>query len=177
MKIRLTDIPAAGLPVAEILPEKVLNERLSIGSSHGFEFLQGLDVTLTVFKSPNGAETRGRVTSRYRQPCARCAEGIERALELPTNYILQQRPEELRGAEAEQYEDDIGITYYDGEHIELDDLIQETIILSLSMYWYPEEDSEGKCSYCHKLVRGPQKTEKSSTGVASLGDLIKKAGL
>ena len=179
MKIRLTDIPAAGLPVAEVLPQEALNERLSSGSSYGFEFIQGLDVSLTVFKTPNGAETKGRVTSRYRQPCARCADGIERDLELPTNYILQQRPNELRGAITEEYEDDIGITFYDGEHIELDDLIQETIILSLSIYWHPEEDSEGKCQLCHKLVRGPAADAQKKKGVTgpSLGDLIKKAGL
>ena len=179
MKIRLTDIPAAGMPVAEVLPEGALNERLATGSSHGIEFLQGLDVSLTIFKSPSGAETKGRVTSRYRQPCARCADGVERDLELPTNYILQQRPAELRGEITEEYEDDIGITFYDGEHIELDDLIQETIILSLSIYWHPEEDCDGKCEHCHKLVRGPISDEqkKKPTVGASLGDLIKKAGL
>lgn len=179
MKIRLTDIPAAGLPIAEVIPPQALNERLSSGSSHGFEFLQGLDVSLTVYKSANGAETKGRVISRYRQPCARCAEGVERDIELPTNFILQQRPEELEGVDSEEYEDGIGITFYDGEHIDLEDLIEETIILSLSIYWHPEEDAEGKCQLCHKLVRGPTASatkEKSAAGT-SLGDLIKKAGI
>jgi len=177
MKIRLSDIPTAGLSVTDTIPAEGLNERLSTGSNHGLVFTQGLDVSLTVFKSPNGAETKGKVTSRYRQPCARCADGIERELELPTNYILQQRPDELRGIDSEEYEDDIGITFYDGEHIDLEDLIQESIILSLSIYWHPEEDEEGKCLHCHKLVQPPRSSKPKQSGVASLGDLMKKAGL
>ncbi len=178
MKIRLTDIPADGLDIQESIPPTELNERLSTGNNHGIQFIDPLNVTLTVYKSPNGAETKGTVTSRYRQPCARCIEGVERPLTIETNYYLQQRPDVLRGHETEEYEDDIGITFYDGEHIDLDDLIQESIILSLSIYWHPDEDSNGKCTLCKKDIHNlqPNAEKKSAKGV-SLQDLLKKAGI
>lgn len=176
VKIRLTDIPATGLTVEEVIPPEALNERLKIGNDQGFSFTEGLAVSLKVFKTPNGAETKGVVSTRYRQPCARCADGVERELSLNTNYILQQRPEMRRGHEAEEYEDDIGITYYDGEHIDLDDLIHETIILSLSTYWHPEEDATGKCGFCKRDVHAPVKVKPSAQGT-SLSDLLKKAGV
>jgi uncharacterized metal-binding protein YceD (DUF177 family) len=177
MKIRLSDIPKTGLPVTETLPRQILNERISGGSDHGIVFTEDLHVNLIVTKSTSGAETKGSVTSRYLQPCSRCAEGLERALELKTNYILQPRPEVIKGNEEEQYEDDVGITYYDGEHIDLDDLIQETIILSLSLYWHPGEDREGKCTHCHQQVVNitPKKVE--ATKGTKLSDLLNKAGV
>ena len=177
MKIRLTDIPKTGLPVTDTLPCQTLNERISSGSDHGIVFTEDLQVSLTVTKSTTGAETKGTVKSRYRQPCSRCAEGLERALELKTNYVLQPRPDLQKGLEAEEYEDDVGITYYDGEHIDLEDLIQETIILSLSLYWHPGEDREGKCTHCHQQVVNitPKKVEE--TKGTKLSDLLTKAGV
>lgn len=178
MKIRLTDIPAAGLEVKESVPPDALNERLDTGNSHGIRFTAALEVALIVHKSPNGAETRGTVTSTYRQPCARCADGVERKLSVETNYLLQQRPEVLRGHESEEYEDDIGITFYDGEHIDLDDLIQESIILSLSIYWHPDEDATGKCSHCKRNVQqGKSNEAPAATKGIALNDLLKKAGI
>ena len=176
MKIRLTDIPTAGLTISETIPPDALNERLKVGNDQGFSFVEGLNVSLKVFKTATGAETKGSVTSRYRQPCARCADGVERELVLDTNYILQQRPDIIRGHEAEEYEDDIGITYYDGEHIDLDDLIQETIILSLSIYWHPDEDKNGNCGFCKRNVNAPEKAKPAVSGI-SLNELLKKAGV
>lgn len=177
MKIRLTDIPKTGLPVSGALPLKNLNQRLSSGSDHGIVFTEDLMVNLIVNKSPTGAETKGTVKSRFRQPCSRCADGVERPIELKTNYILQPRPEKARDEEADDYEDDIGITYYDGEHIDLEDLIQETIILSLSLYWHPPEDREGKCSQCHKQVVNINAKKVETPKGVNLADLLTKAGI
>ena len=177
MKIRLTDIPAAGLPVSEILPQDSINQRLAEGRDVGIRFIEGLPVELTVYKSASGAETKGTVKTRYLQPCARCADGVERELELQTNYILQPRPQFLDKNEEEQFEDDIGISYYEGEHVDLEDLIQESIILSLSIYWHPDEDAKGACVLCHQQVRAADPVKKVAPKGASLGELLKKAGV
>jgi uncharacterized metal-binding protein YceD (DUF177 family) len=177
MIIRISDLPTTGLEVKDKLPLPAFNERLSAGDSHGIVFTEGLDVQLTVYKSPSGAETKGNVKATYRQPCARCTDGVERSLELPINYILQPRPVTAAFKDSELYEDDIGITYYDGDHVNLEELIQETIILSLSIFWSPDENEKGDCSVCHKNIRANFNKTTEKTKGTSLGDLLKKAGV
>jgi uncharacterized metal-binding protein YceD (DUF177 family) len=177
MKIRLTDIPITGLPVAEILSKAALNQRLSEGDNHGIEFIDDLDVRLTVYRSAGGAETKGTVRSKYRQPCSRCAEAKERTLELATSFLLQPRPVTLEGERLDECEDDVGISYFDGEHVDLEDLIHETIILSLSLYWHPEEDSAGKCTLCPRMTRTKPVQSVQEPGETVLGALFKKAGI
>jgi len=178
MKIRFGDLPWEGLKVDEVISLEGLNARLQEGSSHGIEFLAAPRVELTMRRTQGGAEARGRVTGRFRQPCALCIEGIERHAEVPLNYTFKPRPEETAGALPEdEYTDDIGVVFFTGEHIELEGLVQEALILSFSIYWHPPIDPFGKCSQCGLTAEQRGMADKEQAGGTVLADLLKNAGI
>jgi len=179
MKIRISDIPHEGLKIDASLSLDSLNERLREGEDHDIEFLSPPRVALTAFKTPQGAETRGSAHTRYRQPCSRCIEGVERDLEVATNFIFKAKPPDLEnrpaGEEDEDYIDDVGITYFEGEHIDLEAIVQETLILSLSIYWHPPVDREGKCQVCGLLYKDGLTSGAGEAPPTTLGQLLSAA--
>ncbi|NDC37199.1 MAG: DUF177 domain-containing protein [Proteobacteria bacterium] len=174
MRIRISDLPLEGLHISENIALEPLNARLHEGEGCDIRFTTPPAVKITVTRTPDGAETRGTVTAKYLQPCGRCSDDLERDITVEFNYILKPIPAHALGKQLPEYEDDLGILFFEGEHIELEGPIQESLIVQLSQYWSPPVDAEGKCSVCGKRAA----LEAASVGgKASLGDLFKKAGL
>lgn len=174
MRVRISDLPPQGLHIEESTPLEPLNNRLNEGDSCDIRFTTPPMVRITVTPTPDGAETRGEVSAKYLQPCGRCSDGIERSITADFNYILKPIPAHAVGKGLAEFEDDVGILFFDGEHIELDGPIQESLIVQLSQYWSPPVDAEGKCTYCGKRS---SLEATSAGGTTSLGDLFKKAGI
>jgi uncharacterized metal-binding protein YceD (DUF177 family) len=181
MIIRLSDIPAEGLAIDTVLPLEPLNARLQQGESHGILFTTAPRVEITVHKSVSGAETRGKIRSSYRQPCSLCSKELDRDLELDANFVLRPLAEGLEEVGSDELLDDIGVVYYENDRVDLEDMIHETLILSLSIFWQPPRDATGRCTLCHLSFSEVKKTlgapPEESTARVSLGDLLKKAGL
>ncbi|MBN8549485.1 MAG: DUF177 domain-containing protein [Deltaproteobacteria bacterium] len=177
MKVRISDIPHTGLKVNDILPLDALNARMQLGDSKDIVFTEAPRVDLVVMHTQSGAETKGTVRTKFKQECSRCLENMERPLEIPANFILQPKPE--AGAEPEDpdasYVDDVGISFFEGDHIDLEDLLQEALILSMTIYWSPPCDQKGNCTQCG-INRSKFESYDDPPG-NSLGKLFKKAGL
>lgn len=178
MKVRISDIPHQGLTINETLSLAGLQARLQGGRGQEIKILKEPKVTLKVFKTLNGAETKGQVEVNLLQPCSRCILEKERHLIVKLNFNFHQKPDprvinEL--APDADFSDDIGIFYFEGEHIELEEVIQEAIILQLNLFWKPDCDSHGICKTCgvSRDLFEFQDEVKAST----LGSLFKKAGL
>lgn len=177
MKVRITDIPYEGLAVEADLPLKALNARLSEGEggNEGFEFLSAPRVSLRVFKTSHGGEVKGKVTGKYTQTCSLCLDGIERALDLDTHFVVRQRPEGA-SPDSPDFCDDVGIFYFDGEHVDLEDILQEIIMLSFDMYWHPPLDEKKTCTLCRKEFN-ELKAEEEEQKPSTFSELLKKAGI
>lgn len=177
MKIRISDIPHTGLKVNDTLPLEALNARMAQGRLGDIVFTEAPKVDLTISHIENGAETKGTVSTKYRRQCARCLEDLDRSLTIEANFTLHQKPaaDEIEKNEVEFFADDVGITYFEGENIDLEDLIQEALILPLTLYWAPECDAKGNCSVCG-INRSKFESRDEPTGT-NLGNLMKKAGL
>ena len=169
MKIRISTIAPQGLKVKDKLPLDALNARMQEGSGNNILFTAAPEVELTMFRTGNGAESKGTIKTAYRQPCSRCMDEIERTVELPANFLLAPRPAD----KDESYEDDVGISYYEGDHVDLEDLIQETLILSLDQFWHPPVDESGCCQHCHRNFNAELKNEPEKP--ATLGALLEQA--
>ena len=173
MLIRLTDISPEGLIVNDIIPLEALNARMNEGRDNDIFFLQAPKVSITIKRALSGAESQGLVTTRYRQPCALCAKELERSLEVPLNFIFKPKPAHA-DFEDDQFIDDVGIIYFEGEHIDLEIVIQESLILALSPFLQPERDAKGCCRECGvdpcTLFSSPAEKQNRS-----FGELIKKA--
>lgn len=147
------------------------------GSSSDITFVSAPRVTVVVFKTPGGAETKGKVTSRYKQPCSLCTDPLERDIEIEANFYFREkskRDQTKHGLEAEDV-DDVNFYYYENDHINLGEVAEEALILSLSRYWHPPKDENDNCVVCGI---NPRKDQPVSTELSkNLGNLLKDAGI
>lgn len=172
MKIRLSDISAEGLHIKDTLSLESLNKRMSEGRESGIVFTMAPDVDIKIVRTADGAETKGSVKSKYRQPCGLCAVEIDKDVEVEANFILRRKSQDAALQELED-DEDIGIVYYENDTVDLEDVIQESLILTLSLYWHPPEDESGACVRCGKKFESDSEKKLGS----NLGTLFKKAGL
>ncbi len=174
--MRISDIPHTGLTIEDKLALEPINERMAEGRGQDIRFTVAPEVSLVATKTMTGAELRGTIRTRIAQQCSRCCDPVERQLEIPINTILQSKDEELFGeGDDSSQEEDIGVLYFKGDHVDLEELLYESLILPLSLYWSPECDAKGNCSLCFKGL--PATEEVQEVAKNSLGNLFKRAGL
>lgn len=172
MKIRVTDLPPSGATIESDLSVENLNARMNEAKGNDIRFLSAPQLSLHLRPEKGGVEVRGTVDSSYAQPCSRCLEEVRTPLHSDIQLTLkpkQSRPGVDRMTTSAEWADDVGIVYFDGEHIDLEDVIQECLILSLSPFG-PEHDN---CLGVPKHRSDNQSEEKPTT----LSDLLKRAGV
>ena len=174
MLIRVTDIPASGLKINETMDLAALNSRLQEGSATDIRFSSAPEVSLLIHRTPSGAQVSGSVKAKLIQPCSRCIKEIEREIEVETNYTLQQLSPRSNPLTEDQ-DQDIGLVYFDGEHVELDSTLQESLILGLNIYWHPPLNGDGSCKQCG--MAKPDTLLSAEPPANKLSELFKKAGI
>lgn len=94
------------------------------------------------------AELTGELQTRVAIPCDRCLKSVE----LPVDVNFDERfVEAVSWREEEQHElqpEDLNLSVFDGETIELDDLVKEEILLALPGHVLCKEDCRGLCPVC-----------------------------
>lgn len=172
MKVRISDIGPEGLEINDTLPADGLNARLNEGGESEIIFEDSPEVRLRLSPLAQGAELRGAVSGEYRQPCGRCNSPSMRRLEASFHLVMLPEGSE----EARQYEDsdDIGVVYFSGDQIELDDSLQEAVILQLSIFWLPDIGEPDGCPNCNAGDM-PVTEQDSGEEKVLLGDLLQRA--
>lgn len=184
MKLRISDLTDAGIDVTGELAANGLNDRLNGESDSGIEMTSPVLVKMHARRTAGGAELAGTLSGSYKQSCGRCLEPVPRSFSIPATFLIKPIP---RGAKREV--DDVGVLYFQGEHCELESPLQETVLLSMTVYWSPEIEKSGVCSGCNKVCTvgmggrhastersgnsGSSETE-GSRPLSRLGELLKK---
>ncbi len=90
---------------------------------------------------------RGDLKVRMRADCDRCLEPAE--FPIDTGFDLFYRPaREDLGEEVEIDQGESEIAFYDGDGIELKDVLREYVLLSMPMQRICREDCHGICPFC-----------------------------
>jgi uncharacterized metal-binding protein YceD (DUF177 family) len=174
MRICTTTIPFSGMKIEADLPLEALNCRLKEGSEQQemvFEAAPMVDITLT--RTHGGILVKGIVSGRCKQECATCADPVPHEVVSTIDWLLQTASDR---AGPEDEIDDPGVVFYEGEHVDLEEPIQEALILNLNPFWHPPRDKQDRCTVCKrdcssKVWSGEQKSEKCS----AFGSLLKDA--
>jgi uncharacterized protein len=90
----------------------------------------------------------GHVNTRMEAACDRCLETI--SIPVDAEFDLINRPESYM-PEAEELEvpaSEAGIGFYQGDGIDLKDILREQILLALPMHRICREDCKGICPVC-----------------------------
>ncbi len=100
---------------------------------------------------------RGRLTGDLAFVCSRCAE--EAAFQVDhsfTHVFIEAAAKATKVPGEVDADDDLEVTYYDGDHVELEPLAAEEIVLALPVAPKCSEGCKGICQTCGKnLNEGP----------------------
>lgn len=98
----------------------------------------------------SGQEVRlqGTVTARAEVECDRCLKTV--AVPIETDFDVTYIPavDYERAATAELQEEDLSVSVFDGEAIDIDDLVREQVLLALPPRMLCGEECRGLCPVC-----------------------------
>ena len=107
------------------------------------------DLKLRVARKGGNVRLTGALRSRISVPCARCLTATN--VEVDELFDLSYVPATEQGGMSEDHElgeDDLQVAFYQGDEIDLDDVVRERLELALPMALYCKEDCRGLCPDC-----------------------------
>ena len=146
MKIALDDIKAAPKELAYSEEVDELNARLDRGA-HDYRVPRGLEVRVEFYRSGLDVFFNGALHGQVIGTCARCLEEYAFELDHPFVFVLEPRavaPSESARLSAE----DLALSYYEGDQIDLTPLVHEQMILALPTRPLCAEACRGLCAQC-----------------------------
>ena len=106
------------------------------------------EVSGRVRRAGKEVELRGKLHAKLEVVCGRCLQPVE----LPISTEFTERfVRAVSWAAEEQHElrqEDLNIAVFDGETIELDDLVREELLLAVPVNVLCREDCKGLCPIC-----------------------------
>jgi uncharacterized protein len=155
MKIPVDDITAT--PTALEYTEEVgeLNDRLGRGVRDFRVPEGGLGVDLECYRAGLDVFFRGTLQGAVVGTCSRCLEEYPFGLEHPFVFVLTPRAAATL-PESQLSADDMALSFYEGEEIDVTPLVHEQVILALPTRPLCREDCRGLCPRCGaNLNAGP----------------------
>jgi len=153
MKIALDDIKATPKELAYTEEVDELNARLGRGV-RDWRVPAGLGVKVEYYRAGLDVFFNGSLTGQVVGTCARCAEDYTLGLDHPFVFVLTPRAAGVGGARLAP--DDMALSYYEGEEINLTPLVHEQLILALPTRPLCGEGCRGLCPRCGaNLNTGP----------------------
>jgi uncharacterized metal-binding protein YceD (DUF177 family) len=148
MRICTTTIPFSGMKIEASLPLDALNARLAEGSEkQDIAFESDPRVELTLTRTHGGILVKGVVSGKCKQECATCADPVSHEITAPIDWILQTSSDR---AGPDDEIDDPGVVVYEGDHVELEEPLQEALILNINPFWHPPRDKNERCTACNR---------------------------
>jgi uncharacterized protein len=159
MFLRIEQIKDIGLDLEfeekpEVFP--VLSEMIDQGEC---KFLAPIKTALRAIRIEDMIDVQGDLNTLVRLPCGRCLKEYETPLksrfELTYVHRLPCTQEDEISEEVEISAAEMGLIYFEGENINLQDGIQEQVIMALPVRPLCNENCKGLCANCgHDLNEG-----------------------
>jgi uncharacterized protein len=137
--------------------------RLYAGAAGDFHFPQQLDVQVTYYRSGADLFFHGRIGGTVEGFCGRCLKDYSFPLEKKFDFILAPDTRPTKSKELNQEE--MGLSFYSGEEIDLTPFVREQVLLALPTRPLCGEDCRGLCPGC-----GAELNEDSCRCTSSQGD-------
>lgn len=146
MKVRLEDIPPEGLDLS--FSDSTMGPA-ELGSQVR-EILEPPKAQVHLERSGEMVDLRGKYSVRLLLECSRCLEPVEMEVEGPLKGVYQPQPISLDGEEIELADDDLEVSFYRGEEIDLSLGLHDEVALAVPMAPLCKEDCPGLCPVCGK---------------------------
>jgi len=151
MKIEVQHIPSRGATLAYRREAREFAVLKELEEQDQCRFTTPLDIDLAVAMERDMVKVNGHFSTSVQLACSRCLERF--LLPLQRRFSLRfsrEIPAGLHtgGGEVELTADAIGLIYFKGEEIQLQDTIQEQVVLALPFKPLCREDCKGLCPQC-----------------------------
>ena len=93
-------------------------------------------------------ELRGRVSAKLEVPCGRCLNPVEVPISTGFTERFVRAVSWAADEQHELQEEDLNLAVFDGEAIELEDLVREEILLAIPAQVLCREECKGLCPTC-----------------------------
>ena len=145
MKINVCDIKAEAKALAYDEPTDDLNALMALGA-HDFDIPAPLHVNLVHYRAGQELLFQGTLNGCVIGHCARCLEDFTMQIERPFHCVLA--PHSGNASEIELEEDDLDLSYYSGEEVDVSPLVREQLLLALPTRPLCRDDCLGLCPRC-----------------------------
>ncbi len=116
------------------------------------EFLKPLNIRLKAFRIKELFEVQGTFRTRIRLPCSRCLKDFDTPLmsdfELTYTKEMPGLMDVFEDEEIELRVEEIGMIYFKGEEINLQQGIQEQVVMAFPLQPLCDDNCKGLCSNC-----------------------------
>ncbi|MHB8829585.1 MAG: YceD family protein [Syntrophales bacterium] len=146
MKININTMPEEGMSLDFDRNGEWFRQFLADEEAGGF-LLHRLDFSCMVRKVGDNIYVEGGIRVKAEAPCGRCLEMTELSLQAPFNYTFSPA---LPAAEedAELNAADLDFQYYEGDVIDLEEIVFEQVMLQIPMKPLCAESCRGLCPHC-----------------------------
>jgi len=145
VKISVYDIKDEAKELAYDEPTDELNALMAVGA-HDFDFPGPLQVNLIYYRAGQELVFQGTLKGHATGHCARCLEDFDLEIDRPFHCILL--PHSQVPAEVELEQEDLDLSYYSGEHVDLSPLMREQLVLGLPTQPLCDDRCRGLCPKC-----------------------------
>ena len=110
--------------------------------------LEPPDISGQVKRKGDGVILNGRLVAKVEVDCDRCLQSVE--VPVSSEFTVQYVTEADYGLPhaAELGEADLGLSVFDGDSIDVDELVREQVLLAVPTRALCGEDCKGFCSVC-----------------------------
>jgi uncharacterized protein len=116
-----------------------------------FRLVGPVDLTARVTKDAQKVRLEGRVKTTLETDCGRCLDPFTIPVDAPFDLMFLPEADpavQRRDAEAQTQEDDVGVSFYKDDTIDLGAVMREQFILALPMKPLCREECKGLCPVC-----------------------------
>ncbi len=93
-------------------------------------------------------DVEGEILAKLEVECTRCLKPVEKDLEIPFNVSFITPENLTEEKETELNAEDLDVSIYEGDRIDLGELTREQIILNLPEQVFCSENCQGLCAKC-----------------------------
>ena len=113
-----------------------------------FRLASPVELVADAHKDQQKIRLKGRVRATLDLDCSRCVESFQLPVDAPFDMLFLPVVENTGEGEREVAEDDLGVSYYQDDTIDLGEVIREQFYLALPMKPLCREDCRGLCPVC-----------------------------
>ncbi len=113
-----------------------------------YRVVSSVELAFDIHKDKDKFRLVGTVHADLEQVCSRCLEPFRLTVDAPFDHRYLPASAMSGEPEREVADEDLDLSYYRDDHIDLDELLQEQFYLALPMKPLCREDCKGLCPQC-----------------------------